>query len=550
MPSAIAALLITIAAVPAERTDPDTAFDTVVVCPAAFRETMKPWLELRTGQGHRVKLISNLGPPEKIRDEIRETASAGRLRFVLLVGGADPKLNVDAGVRARSVPMHYAAARINVKWGSTRTIPTDNWYVQAAGADDESPLPTIAVGRLPATSPEELAVMVKKIVAYERSEDLGPWRQRLNIVAGVGNFGFVADALLETTATTILTENVPAEYHVSMTYANWRSPYCPDPRRFHAAAIERLDEGSFFWVFIGHAAPHETALFEVPGHKYPILKMPDAAALRGSQGRPIALFLSCLAGAVDTRGQCLASALAAAPGGPVAVIAGTRVTMPYGETLLAMNLSDELFRGQCETLGEALLHAKQKMLAEPKKDDARRALLDALAATVISSNKNLAAERAEHVLMYNLIGDPLLRLRHPQPVNIQLAKSVPTGGSLQIDGLSPIAGRATVELVVRRDRTRLPRPARNKFPANANELAAFDEVYNEANDGCLKSVELAVQKGPFQAKIAVPPEAIGTCAVSVFIAGKGEVAMGSAPVQVVRPKKSVSILGAFAGGTP
>ena len=321
--------------------------------------------------------------------------------------------------------MHYAAARINVKWGSTPTIPTDNWYVQAAGADDASPLPAIAIGRLPATSPEELAVMVKKIVDYERAEDFSSWRQRLNIVAGVGNFGYVADTLLEATATTILTESVPAEYRVSMTYANWRSPYCPDPRRFHAAAIERLDEGSLLWVYIGHAAPWETARFEVPGHKYPILNMPDAAALRGGQGRPIALFLSCLAGALDARGQCLASALAAAPGGPIAVVAASRVTMPYGETLLATNFSDELFRGQRETLGEALQDVKRKMLAAPKKDDARRAVLDALAAAFVTSGKNQAAERAEHVLMYNLIGDPLLRLRRPQPVNIQLAKSAP-----------------------------------------------------------------------------------------------------------------------------
>ncbi len=168
MLSVVAALLVIFAAAPAEKTAADTSFDTVVVCPAAFHEAMKPWLELRAGQGRRVKLISNRGSAEEIRDEIRKTAGGGRLRFVLLVGGADPRMNNDAGVRARSVPMHYAAARINVKWGSTPTIPTDNWYVQAAGADDASPLPAIAIGRLPATSPEELAVMVKKIVDYER----------------------------------------------------------------------------------------------------------------------------------------------------------------------------------------------------------------------------------------------------------------------------------------------------------------------------------------------------------------------------------------------
>jgi hypothetical protein len=177
------------------------------------------------------------------------------------------------------------------------------------------------------------------------------------------------------------------------------------------------------------------------------------------------------------------------------------------------------------------------MLAAPKKDDTRRAMLDTLAAAFITSSKDQATERAEHVLMYNLIGDPLLRLRRPQPINLQIAKCVSIGDSLQIDGISPFAGRATVELVVRRDRTRLPRPVRTSYPASAKELAVFDDVYKAANDGSLNLVQLAVQKGPFQTKIAVPPEAIGTCAVSVFISGKGEFAMGSAPVEVEKSKK-------------
>ena len=142
----------------------------------------------------------------------------------------------------------------------------------------------------------------------------------MNFVAGVGNFGPLADAVLESAASMFLTETIPAEYHVSMTYGNWQSPYCPDPRRFHQTAIERLDEGSLFWVYIGHCGPYETARMAVPGNginsvlrTYPILSTADTTALRGAQGRPIALFLSCLAGALDARGPCLASTLVAAP---------------------------------------------------------------------------------------------------------------------------------------------------------------------------------------------------------------------------------------------
>jgi hypothetical protein len=536
MSPVLASLLVAISANPASEPALNTEADTLVVCPAGFRDALQPWLALRRGQGHRIKLMTNLGTPEEIRAEIRKSVPGG-LRFVLLVGGADPKLYSDSNVRARSVPMHYAKARINVKWGSTPTIPTDNWYVQsdAEGGEesDQNPVPSLAIGRLPATSAEELKLMVKKIVAYERSEDFGPWRQRINFVAGVGNFGFMVDSILETAATTFLTENIPAEYHVSMTYGNWRSPYCPDPRRFHAETIQRLDEGSLFWIYMGHSGTRETARMQVPGREYPILSTLDASALRGSQGRPIALFLSCLAGALDARGQCLAGGLAGSPGGPVAVVAATRVTMPYAMTIMATNLSDELFRGHCETLGEALMNAKQNMLKTPKKADSRRAMIDAVAAIASPSPREMAAERAEHVLMFNLIGDPLLSLRHPQPIEIRLAKTAPTGGSLQIDFTSPIDGRATVELVLRRDRLRGPRSARNVYPANADELAAFNVVYRRANDRCLNSVEMAVSKGHFEAKIDVPSEALGACAVCVCVAGNSLMALGSAPLEVV-----------------
>jgi hypothetical protein len=533
MSPVLVALLLAVAADPAA----EPALDTVVVCPAAFRPAMKPWLELRASQGHRIGVLSNLGSAEEIRGRILRLVQGGRLRFVLLVGGADPSLYEDAAVRARSVPMHYAKARINVKWGSTPTIATDNWYVQTDQASDENPLPAAAIGRLPAESPEELAVMLKKIVAYERSSDFGPWRQRMNFVAGAGNFGLLADMLLESAAQVFITQCIPAEYHVSMTYCNWRSPYCPDPRRFHETAIERLDEGSLFWVYIGHSAIAETARMAVPGGEYPILETPDAWALRGGPGRPIALFLSCYAGALDARGRCLASALAAAPGGPVAVVAGTRVAMPYAMTVMATNLTDECFRGPCPTLGEALLHAKRNMLKEPGKDDARRAMLDSIAAMISPSGKELAAERAEHVLMFNLIGDPLLGMRHPQAMEVRAAKSVPAGGSLEIDGASPIDGRASVELVLRRDRAGGQPPSRSVYPASDEELAALDEVYQRANERRVKTAALAIRAGRFRTKIDVPAEAAGGCRVCVFVAGKTDMAMGSAAVEVVRPRK-------------
>ena len=228
---------------------PQTAVDTLVVCPDAFQSALQPWCELRRAEGHHIARLSNLAAPEELRRQIRQVAASGRLRFVVLVGAASSwstgfsrnsrALSPEDGTVNTIVPMHYAKARVNVKWGSTPTIASDNWYVQPETADDEHPMPALAIGRIPAESPEELAAIVKKIVAYERSRDFGPWRRQMNFVAGVGNFGVLADSVIESAATLFLTQTIPAEYHVSMTYGNWRSPYLPRP-----AAVPRNGLGA------------------------------------------------------------------------------------------------------------------------------------------------------------------------------------------------------------------------------------------------------------------------------------------------------------------
>ena len=375
----------------------------------------------------------------------------------------------------------------------------------------KTPCPAVAIGRLPAGSPEELAVMVKKIVAYEQSADFGPWRRRMNFVAGVGNFGPLADALLESAARMFLTQNIPAEYHVSMTYGNWRSPYCPDPRRFHATAIERLDEGSLFWIYIGHSAPGKRRGWKCPAVNTRSWERRTPRRSAEGQGRPIAMFLSCYAGALDARGRCLASALVGSPGGPVAVVAATRVTMPYAITVMATNLTDECFRGRSETLGEALLHAKQNMLKQPDKHDARRAMLDSIAAIDQSVGQRTGGRAGRTCPAVQLdrrsAASPAAS---PSRWKSASAKSVPAGGRLEIDGTSPIDGQATVELVLRRDRAAAAvRRCASVYPASDEELAALDDVYQRANDRRLKTAEVAIREGRFQAIIDVPAEAAG-----------------------------------------
>jgi hypothetical protein len=60
-------------------------------------------------------------------------------------------------------------------------------------------------------------------------------------------------------------------------------------------------------------------------------------------------------------------------------------------------------------IGDILLEAQQRTRRDATDDELRKSL-DAMCCGLSPPPVDLAAERAEHVLMYHLLGDPLLRL--------------------------------------------------------------------------------------------------------------------------------------------
>lgn len=508
---------------------PDAA-DTLIVSPAPFVAALQPWIEHRTQQGHRVQLAAATSSPEAIRAAIRQTARPGRLRYVLLVGDAGP-----AGQQATSaatdlrVPTGRIAAKVNVAWGSEPEIATDNWY---ADLDDDQ-LPDLAIGRLCVDSPGELQTHVRKILWYEKYPDPGRWQRQINLVAGIGSFGTLADTVLEMTTKKFLTGGIPAAYQTTMTYANWRSPFCPDPRQFRQATLFRLNEGCLFWIYIGHAQQRFLAPVSVPGAAFPILDADDAMHVSAAHGLPIAILLACYTGAFDHAEDCLAEALVRAQGGPVAAICGSRVTMPYGMAVMSDALLDEYFVQRRATLGDLLLAAKRRMGGD-EKDNPRRQLLDALAAAISPAADQLPAERLEHVALFNLLGDPLLRLPQPRPVEVHVADNTRGGELLTVSGRCELAGEGWIELVCRRDRTRGSLPSRRQFVPTHEFLRSLQESYRQANDPAWVAQPFTSTGGDFELQLPVPPNCSGPCHVRACVVGADDVALGAADVFVQR----------------
>ena len=433
-------------------------------------------------------------------------AKQGALRYVMLVGDA-PIENQPAGSLI-TVPTHYVPSQVIARFGGEKIIAGDNWY---ADLDDDQ-LPDVAIGRLPADSAADLRTMVDKIVAFERGPAPGNWRRRINLVAGLGGFGAFADAAIEASAKRLLIDGIPPAYATSVTYGSWRSPYCPDPTLFHASTVDRFNEGCLFWVYMGHGhTPHSRSRAHArrAASHLQHRRLLEVAMRRRS---PIALLLCCSTGGFDQRDDCLAEELLRAKEGPVAALAGSRVTMPYAMSVLGAEMLRIYFSEDCATVGDLLTAAKRAMITRPR-DDERSQTIDALAKLLNPASQDLALERAEHLELFNLIGDPLLKLPRTAVAQVQAPRKIRSGEKLAITGTTPIDGAVEVELVVRRDRLTFrpaPRPSYENSPAAHEE---YQKTYNRANDSRLVSQTTKSTAGMFRATLDVPTSASGECHV-------------------------------------
>ena len=502
--------------------------DTVVICPADFRPAMRPWLTHRQAQGH-VITVRPSGTASQIRASIRQVAKSGRLQYVLLVG------DVSRETDALHIPTHLAKAHVNVRWGSEPEIATDNWY---ADLDDDD-LPDLAIGRLPAANLAQLRNMLTKILAYETSNDHGEWRRRINLVAGVGGFGALVDSVLELTTRKFLTDGVPDSYATHMTYGSWQSPYCPNPSRFDDAVVERFNEGCLFWIYIGHGQRTFLDRVQVPGRSYHIFGKQDITRLAPVSTPPIAIFLACYTTAFDGPQECLGEMMLRAPNGPVAVLGGTRVTMPYGMAVLATGLMDQLFQQRRASLGQVIMYAKRTLGTPPAKtingsQATTRQLLDALAGAFASSPDLLAAERREHLQLINLLGDPLLRIHQPQRIQIDAPKIATSGDVISLQLHSEIAGRCSVELICRRGQLRHPAPTRSVYVATPAALSRYDRAYQDANQPTWSRQDFTMAAGASHVELQIPTAARGACQLRVYVAGEKAHALGTSDLFVKR----------------
>jgi hypothetical protein len=215
---------------------------------------------------------------------------------------------------------------------------------------------------------------------------------------------------------TMVERLVPDAFDVSMTYAKPSSIYCPPPSRLTDTLLARLGEGAILFNYVGHGNESGFDAMSWNGRSLPLLEVADLSRLEsGTPGLPLALLTCCSAGWYDLPGdeRSLAEAMLLHPAGPVAIIAGSRPTHPYANVVLQKEFTRALLSDGAPTAGALDLLAMQQAIVVDPEDGQ----LDALAAPISLAMRwpsTLAGLRRMHVQLYNLLGDPALRLDLPR----------------------------------------------------------------------------------------------------------------------------------------
>ncbi len=517
-----------------------------IVAPQPFHQSLAPWIKHRTEQGWNVHVIVEpfgsvtKTTPERVRERVRLLAGQVPLSALLLVGDSVPKQESDFD---RVVPSPRLPCRLIQYFGEEKTLASDNWY----GDLDDDGIPEIAVGRFSVTTSEQLDAVIRKTLRFE-SEPNRVERRRLQLVAGVGNFSPLIDASIEGTAKLALTELVPESRDLSLLHLNWKSPFCPDPLAVRREIVTSLGSGALFWAYLGHGLHRMLDPLHTPNGDIPTLTIDDVAAMQSPKGASVALLFCCYGGVPDATTDSLAEEMLRSLGGPVAVFAASRTTMPYGMSVLGIELLREstAIAEEGLTLGAVILAAERRtVLGTPKVEPVTktkgprqrplRETVDGLAKMLDPIPERLPEQLLEHVALFHLYGDPLLKLPTPKKITLNCPETVAPGSAFRVDGYTPHDQETvSVELTVPVSRLTLNCPDRTEFRDDEKTRQNYRDKYHESNDRVLTSAKTTVVGNVFQVELTVPEGIRGDCSVRAVCCTENDFSLGSTSIKIKR----------------
>lgn len=272
---------------------------------------------------------------------------------------------------------------------------SDTWFACVEGDDDR---PDVAIGRLPAATPDELAGMIDKVITYVDGAKVGPWRRGMLFIANE-NPGF--QQRMDTTAQEVVARGfVPIRV-----YPRGDQPVNAE----HTERIVRaFDDGLLLVEFLGHGGRYiwRTAPSDLKENR-DLFTLEHLDRLTPPPLLPVVVSLTCYSAPFDhPTADSIGEKLVRIPGrGAIAVVAASWRNSPSTE--MGRVLMEELLAPGA-TIGEAVMRMKQQI-----------------------ANPML-------IQLYNLLGDPAVPMATPDGT-IELAlgrrdETVLVQGRIGLDG--------------------------------------------------------------------------------------------------------------------
>lgn len=418
---------------------------------------------------------------------------------------------------------------------------TDNWY----GTWKDDGIPEISIGRLPARNPAELKVMTDKIIAYETSSENGVWRRKLDMVAAEAGMGPKIDALLETMSRAVFGSMMPRVFDIEVTYSGEGSDYCYPAKEFNAHFIESVNKGALMLTYVGHGNVREFERLSRGANEFVIFGAADVAKLNCAGHSPIMLILACDTGAFDRADEeCIGEDIIRAANAPIAVVAASTESHPYGNGILGMEMLPAFFgRGGVfaparAPLGDMLRDLKTRNI---NGKGVLRFALDVGAKQWVKTKEVAQRLRVDHQYMYNLLGDPALQVALPQ-FDMKLAADRETakpGDKVKVSGSCDGIKNGNLLVTFECDVTDLLYPPSEP----AKDDKAIMENYRRNNDKVVISRQVQVTDGKFSLEIEIPkvvektkqPLKPGTYYIKAYLTG--EKADAFAAVEITIPSE-------------
>lgn len=576
----------------------------IAVRPALWRDSLEDWKRYRSERYQVVEIDSEPSPlalRNRIVSEVNHHEKVGNKVVAVMLCGAvitkSPALTTDSEesfAHTTITPTFIAPTTIRFNELHTETLSTDSPFADI----DNDGCPDLAIGRIPAQSANDLRRMLHRSIAYETTDDIGDWRDTVHVTAGVGGFGALADGAIEAVARRYLADGLPDRFRLQMTYASTHSPYCPDPRRIKETFLGKLNQGGLFWIYIGHGWIDSLDKFRYGDREEWLCRPEDTALFDTPVGPPIAVLLACFTGAIDAKVDCFAERLLTQPRGPVAVIAGSRVTMPYGMSEFASEMIHSCFERGTTTLGGIVLEAKRSMwrpegtvgegetralnssaptsatllgqsklpVAEsqterspahsPPQDEESagatevspehasnrtasnfRSAVMAMAKLLSPEQHDLEEEKREHTRLMNLLGDPVLEIRSPRTIRLDAPETLEAGEQIIVAGTTELDGPVALELWHHRDRSPKGLDPLHQALSLDQRYQTMDLNYAKANDLKVSEQVASSQNGQFKVMLSTSPTQRGKYVIRARMQTDKDWAIGTKRITLQRPKK-------------